>query len=97
MEKTIAFFWEYYEFGGVSTNLASLINSKKFRKKKIIIFSNKSNKALIRFKKSLSSNLPGFNGFHSFIGTSSICSKLGYNPYLIFYYTVFVILLGNDL
>ena len=51
MEKTIAFFWENYEFGGVSTNLASLINSKKFRKKKISIFSNKSNKALIRFKK----------------------------------------------
>ena len=51
MEKTIAFFWENYEFGGVSTNLASLINSKDFRKKKIIIFSNKSNKALLRFKK----------------------------------------------
>ena len=50
MEKTIAFFWENYEFGGVSTNLASLINSKEFRKKKIIVFSNKSNKALIRFK-----------------------------------------------
>lgn len=50
MEKTTAFFWENYEFGGVSTNLASLINSKEFRKKKIIVFSNKSNKALIRFK-----------------------------------------------
>lgn len=50
MEKTIAFFWENYEFGGVSTNLAALINSKKFYKKKIILFSNDSNKALKRFK-----------------------------------------------
>ena len=46
MCKTIAFFWENYEFGGVTTNLASLINSKKFRKNKIIIFSNKTNKGL---------------------------------------------------
>ena len=50
MEKTIAFFWENYEFGGVSTNLAALINSKKFLKKKIILFSNDSNKALKKFK-----------------------------------------------
>ena len=38
MEKTIAFFWENYEFGGVSTNLASLINSKSLRKKKLLFF-----------------------------------------------------------
>ena len=50
MEKTIAFFWENYEFGGVSTNLAALINSKKFYKKKIILFSNDTNKALKKFK-----------------------------------------------
>lgn len=50
MQKTIAFFWENYEFGGVSTNLAALINSKKFDNKKIILFSNDSNKALKRFK-----------------------------------------------
>ena len=51
MEKTLAFFWENYEFGGVTTNLASLINSKKFKKKKIIIFSNNTNQALNKFKK----------------------------------------------
>ena len=50
MEKTIAFCWENYEFGGVSTNLAALINSKKFYKKKIIFFSNDTNKALKKFK-----------------------------------------------
>ena len=50
MCKTIAFFWENYEFGGVTTNLASLINSKKFRKNKIIIFSNKTNKGLKKLK-----------------------------------------------
>ena len=56
MEKTLAFFWENYEFGGVTTNLASLINSKKFCKKKIIIFSNSSNRALKRFKKLIKNN-----------------------------------------
>ena len=50
MCKTIAFFWENYEFGGVTTNLASLINSKKFRKNKIIIFSNKTNQGLKKLK-----------------------------------------------
>jgi hypothetical protein len=50
MCKTIAFFWENYEFGGVTTNLASLINSKKFRKNKIIIFSNKTNKGLKKLR-----------------------------------------------
>jgi len=50
MYKTIAFFWENYEFGGVTTNLASLINSKKFRKNKIIIFSNKTNKGLKKLR-----------------------------------------------
>tara|TARA_B100001057_G_scaffold492224_2_gene584173 strand:+ start:16879 stop:18066 length:1188 start_codon:yes stop_codon:yes gene_type:complete len=50
MKKTIAFFWENYEFGGVSTNLASLINSRSFKKNKIIVFTNESNKAIKRFK-----------------------------------------------
>lgn len=53
MSRTIALFWENYEFGGVSTYLAALINSKKFRNKKIIIFSNNTNQALFKFKKLL--------------------------------------------
>ena len=53
MDKTIAFIWENYEFGGVTTNLASLINSKKFRKKKIIIFTNNTNQALKKFRELL--------------------------------------------
>ncbi len=51
MNQTIAFIWENYEFGGTTTNLASLINSKKFRKKKIIIFTNSTNQALKKFRK----------------------------------------------
>jgi glycosyltransferase involved in cell wall biosynthesis len=51
MNRTIAFFWENYEFGGVSTYLAALINSKKFRNEKIIVFSNDTNQAIFKFKK----------------------------------------------
>ena len=51
MNQTIAFIWENYEFGGVTTNIAALINSKKFRKKKIIIFTNSTNQALKKFRK----------------------------------------------
>lgn len=36
MKKIIAFFWENYEFDVVSTNLASLFNSKKLENKKFL-------------------------------------------------------------
>jgi glycosyltransferase involved in cell wall biosynthesis len=52
----IAILWESETGGGVSSYLKYLLQSKAFRKKKIIIFSNTTNKGLTHLKKELKTN-----------------------------------------
>ena len=49
--KDICIFWENFELGGVTSHLEILLNNKKFLYRKIIVYTNHDNKALIYLKK----------------------------------------------
>ena len=53
MKDILCIFWENFELGGVTSHLEILLNNKKFLYRKIIIYTNHDNKALIYLKKKI--------------------------------------------
>ena len=51
IQKKIAVIMENLEYGGVTTHLINLINSKQFMNNEFIIITNKSNKAVKQITK----------------------------------------------